>query len=218
MFQQVHDHKGYDGTGIGLAIVKKAVERMGGRVGVESTPGKGSVFWFELRKVEARPLSGDHPAFDGETVTSALPAKADDQKPSSVACRILAIDDSEDDLFFLCRAIEKDSQLCCVGTLSSGEDAVKYFRREGPYGDVGKYPPPDLLFLDLKMPGMDGFGVLEYLQRFMPNRSFRVVVLTSSQAPADEQRSKALGADGYEIKPGSYQGYAELLQKITVMK
>jgi hypothetical protein len=44
------------------------------------------------------------------------------------------------------------------------------------------------------------------------------VVLTSSQAPADEQRSKALGADGYEIKPGSYQGYAELLQKITVMK
>jgi signal transduction histidine kinase len=48
IFQRVHSHESYEGTGIGLAIVQKAVERMGGRVGVESVPGKGSKFWLQL--------------------------------------------------------------------------------------------------------------------------------------------------------------------------
>jgi signal transduction histidine kinase len=51
MFEQVNSPAEYDGTGIGLAIVKKAIERMGGRIGVESELGKGSAFWFELRCV-----------------------------------------------------------------------------------------------------------------------------------------------------------------------
>jgi len=53
MFQRAH--VGYEGTGIGLAIVRKAVERMGGRVGVESEPGQGSRFWVELRPVNEQP-------------------------------------------------------------------------------------------------------------------------------------------------------------------
>jgi len=48
MFQRVHQQPGYPGTGIGLAIVRKAVERMNGSVGVESEPGRGSRFWVEL--------------------------------------------------------------------------------------------------------------------------------------------------------------------------
>jgi PAS domain S-box-containing protein len=53
LFIRLHGQK-YPGTGIGLAIVQKSVERMGGRVGVESTPGEGTRFWFELRKVEQK--------------------------------------------------------------------------------------------------------------------------------------------------------------------
>jgi two-component system sensor histidine kinase/response regulator len=48
MFGRIHEEKAYDGTGIGLSIVKKAVERMGGTVGLESTLGQGSCFWIEL--------------------------------------------------------------------------------------------------------------------------------------------------------------------------
>jgi signal transduction histidine kinase len=48
VFERLHGRKAYPGTGIGLAIVKKGIERLGGRVGVESEPGGGSRFWFEL--------------------------------------------------------------------------------------------------------------------------------------------------------------------------
>jgi signal transduction histidine kinase len=50
IFQRLHGHTAYPGTGIGLAIVQKAVERMGGRVGVESALGKGSKFWLQLKR------------------------------------------------------------------------------------------------------------------------------------------------------------------------
>ena len=51
MFQQLN--KSYEGTGIGLALVRKAAERMGGKVGLESQPGRGSRFWVELKAAES---------------------------------------------------------------------------------------------------------------------------------------------------------------------
>ncbi|MFN3484690.1 MAG: sensor histidine kinase, partial [Planctomycetota bacterium] len=53
LFERLHTTQEYPGTGVGLAIVQKAVERMGGRVGVESEPGKGSRFWIELPAARA---------------------------------------------------------------------------------------------------------------------------------------------------------------------
>ena len=54
MFERMHGQEEYPGTGIGLTIVRKAMDRMGGRVGVESEPGKGSRFWIELDRTEQK--------------------------------------------------------------------------------------------------------------------------------------------------------------------
>jgi signal transduction histidine kinase len=50
LFQRLHSQETYPGTGVGLALVRKGLERMGGRIGVESQPGQGTRFWFELRE------------------------------------------------------------------------------------------------------------------------------------------------------------------------
>jgi signal transduction histidine kinase len=55
MFERVHPDLNYEGTGVGLAIVRKAVERMGGKFGVESQPGFGSKFWIQLPAVKSKP-------------------------------------------------------------------------------------------------------------------------------------------------------------------
>ena len=52
LFERLHSNQDYPGTGVGLALVRKGVERMGGRVGIESEPGKGSLFWVDLPAYE----------------------------------------------------------------------------------------------------------------------------------------------------------------------
>lgn len=128
-------------------------------------------------------------------------------------CRVLAVDDSEDDLFFLKRALRRNPQFSCIATLTSGQQALKFFLRESPFTD-SEYPLPDLLLLDLKMPGLNGFGVLEFLQRAFPARTFKIAVLTSSSAPADERLALELGADVFLTKPAEFSGYLQLLRQV----
>jgi PAS domain S-box-containing protein len=71
LFQKLHSQKIYPGTGVGLAMVQKGVERMGGRIGVESDLGKGSRFWFELR------TANDLPPQASSTTPELQPAQAD---------------------------------------------------------------------------------------------------------------------------------------------
>jgi signal transduction histidine kinase len=59
LFQRLHRPELYEGTGLGLAIVRKSAERMGGAVGVESEPGKGSRFWFELKPAKVDHVCND---------------------------------------------------------------------------------------------------------------------------------------------------------------
>ena len=95
-----------------------------------------------------------------------------------------------------------------------GQEAVDYLAGEGPYADRTSYPLPSLLLLDLKMPRMNGFDVLEWLQRRSELSSFPVVVLSGSDLEADVQKAKKLGAHDYQVKTAAIDHLVRLFHEL----
>jgi len=113
---------------------------------------------------------------------------------------ILAVDDDENDVFFLRRAFAKVGLLHTIIHVSDGQKALEYLRGDGVYADRQVNPFPDLLLLDLKMPRTDGFDVLANL-RSIPELDLPVVVFSTSALMVDIQMAKKLGARDYVVKP-----------------
>jgi CheY-like chemotaxis protein len=121
-------------------------------------------------------------------------------KPGKHVYGVLVADDSEDDRFILREAFRHVARLKIVGEVGDGAQAISYFRGRNGFGSRRKHPLPDVLLLDLKMPGCDGFEVLEWL-RHQPRDGLAVVVLTNSLHSEDVKRALDLGADLFQVKP-----------------
>ena len=93
-------------------------------------------------------------------------------------------------------------------------EAVAFLLGEGDYGDRLQYPLPQLILLDLKMPGMNGFEFLKWLRNWPPGRFTPVVVLTNSAATSDLARAYAVGASSYLVKGANL---AELVEQMTAI-
>lgn len=121
-------------------------------------------------------------------------------KEAKEAFLVLVADDSDDDRLLLKKAMQRASRLRIIGELENGKDVISYLKGRAHFNDREKYPLPDLLLLDLKMPLKDGFEVLTWLQ----NQSFKnmtVVVLTDSMHAEHIKRALDLGADLFQVKP-----------------
>ena len=115
---------------------------------------------------------------------------------------ILLVEDDEDDQFFIQVALEKAAIRDPLKTVNNGREAIAYLAGEEQYGDREKYPLPTIMFLDLKMPYMGGFEVLEWLRsRGDEFAGIVVIVLTSSPEERDHTRACQLGARSYLLKP-----------------
>jgi len=101
-------------------------------------------------------------------------------KLSSERYLVLMVDDSEDDCLLIRRAIGNTDRLRFIGSVSDGEELVSYLSGKDAYGDRKRFPLPDMLLLDLKMPRKNGFEVLEWLQS-QPFENMVVVVLEQSK-------------------------------------
>lgn len=114
---------------------------------------------------------------------------------------ILVVEDREEDVFFFRRAFKSVDPRVSITDVRDGDDAIKYLSRQAPYDDAARYPVPDVVVLDLKMPRKDGFEVLQWLRDQNLLRPAPVVVLTSSDRDEDKKRAKELGAGNYYTKP-----------------
>ena len=120
---------------------------------------------------------------------------------------LLHVDDSDDELFLFRRALGKSGLPWQLSSVPGGVKALEHLREV----QSGKLPQPNLLLLDLKMPVVNGFAVLDWLRTNLP--TLRTVILSSSELPADRDRVASLGAAAYVVKSGSLSDLIELLRE-----
>lgn len=128
---------------------------------------------------------------------------------------ILLIEDNDDDVFAMQRALRKAQIVHPLQVVNDGQKAIDYLSGSGQYTDRTYYPLPSLIFLDLKLPYVPGFEVLEWLRGQPTMRGITIVVLTSSGEEIDRTRATQLGAHSYLVKPPEPQQLSTLVNRLT---
>ncbi len=181
----------YQGTGLGLTLVKKFVEMHGGSVTLESRFGEGSDFTFTIQGVlTPRPQAEEASLSERPEGVTRLTHDADRQGDL-----ILVVEDNPINLK-LVRDILKASGYR-VAESTTGEEAL----------DALKFIRPDLILMDIQLPGMDGLRAARLLRDNPETRDIPVVALTAHVMKGDEVRAKEAGCAGYipkPIEPGNF--------------
>jgi CheY-like chemotaxis protein len=127
---------------------------------------------------------------------------------------ILVVEDLEDDAILIRRAFRKGNVVNPLQIVRSGEEAIAYFKGEGQYRNRVEYPLPDLVLLDLKLPGKDGYEVLQWIREQPSLSALRVVVLTSSNEIRDVNLAYQLGANSFLVKPVDFDDFVAVAKAI----
>ncbi|MEP7134992.1 MAG: PAS domain S-box protein [Chloroflexota bacterium] len=175
----------YGGTGLGLTISKQLVEAMGGKIGIESTPGMGSNFWFDIK-------FGKQPGKTGDTA----PLKIGLINLSEA--RILVVDDNKTNQIVLTKNVE--AMGCRVEAVSSGAKGLESLRNAYRAGE-----PYHVVLLDMQMPGMDGEQTARAIKSDPAIKDVKIIILTSMGHRGDAARMESLGCSGYLLKPVKQQ-------------
>lgn len=118
---------------------------------------------------------------------------------------VLLAEDSDDDAFFFRWSLQKAGMPCELVHASDGASALQILRECATSDGQRKDRYPDLVFLDLKMPALTGFEVLEWIRDHPFDPPLDVAVLSGSEHAADVARAASLGASGYYVKPISIE-------------
>jgi CheY-like chemotaxis protein len=124
---------------------------------------------------------------------------------------ILLVDDNPDDIMIAKRAFEKSNIHNKIYVTHDGEEAIHFLRKKGKYKDV---PTTGLVILDLNMPKVDGFEVLETIKGDDQLKSIPIIVLTSSSRPEDIERAYKLGCNSFIVKPVRFEDFVEAVMEI----
>lgn len=128
---------------------------------------------------------------------------------------ILVIDDDKNDQWLIERALRTAGVVAPIYLASDGAEAIAYMMGEGKFADREKYAYPTFIMTDLKMPRVDGFGVLEFLKGNPEWAVIPTVVFTSSPDRDDIKKSYMLGASSYHLKPQDPAALAKLVATLN---
>jgi signal transduction histidine kinase/ActR/RegA family two-component response regulator len=186
LFEPFHrlgqEYTGIDGTGIGLSICRRLAEAMGGSIGYRSTAGVGSTFWVDV-PVDTAPRLTRADVAGGDDAADAQPAY-------SAGGSILYVEDNLSNMRLMELLV---SALPQVALLTATTPRLGL--------DLARVHRPDLILLDLHLPGMNGYEMLAHLKAMPETAGIPVVALTAAAMPADIRRGLAAGFVRYLTKP-----------------
>jgi CheY-like chemotaxis protein len=128
---------------------------------------------------------------------------------------ILIVEDSDDDYMATVRAFKKANLLNPVQRCTNGDQAIDYLLQRGEFSGPGKAPLPNIILLDLNLPGTDGKEVLRMIKADPNLQKIPVVVLTTSNAEQDIEQCYAAGANSYVQKPVDLVGFIQSVARLT---
>jgi CheY-like chemotaxis protein len=127
---------------------------------------------------------------------------------------ILLCEDNREDAFLLRRAFAKADLACSILDVRNGQQAINYLSGTGLFTNREEHPLPDLVVLDLKMPLMDGFEVLAWMQTKPELKGIPAIILSGSAESADVEASQKLGAQEYLVKPKDWDELISFARKL----
>jgi CheY-like chemotaxis protein len=127
---------------------------------------------------------------------------------------ILLVEDNQMDVVLTMDAFREAKLKNNIQVARNGREALDYLFGIEKFANREQFPLPNLVLLDLKMPGIDGFEVLRQIKNTEMLKRIPVVVLTSSKEEGDRALSYDMGANSYLLKPVSFEGFTEVVRKI----
>ncbi len=188
-----------EGVGIGLVITKKLTELMGGTIGMNSQPGKGSVFWVEFPSDSPLPLKVT-PVSDREDMPMG-------QNFSELGHEhtILYIEDNPANLRLVTQLLGRRPN---IHMWSAHEPLLGL--------ELAAAHNPDLILLDINLPNMNGYEVLKHLQNRKDTRNTPVIAISANAMPGDIKKGIDAGFDDYITKPINVNDLLEAIEKALV--
>jgi signal transduction histidine kinase/DNA-binding NarL/FixJ family response regulator len=175
--QNAQNNKEYEGTGLGLAIVKGLLKKLNGTITVKSEPGKGSVFTVTFSQVKV----------DFNEITR-VETFRDEKNMKLAPCKIMIVDDISYNILVLKQLINSEDTVFIEA--KDGTDALAKLKTE----------KPDLIFMDIRMPGINGFDATEIIKQDEELKNIPVIAFTGSTLKDHNSRINNL-FDGFLQKP-----------------